>query len=341
VVNPPVSLKEYLTEKSSIMKKLIFSALMLAAAFTNLKAQQDPAYSMYMFNGLFINPAYAGSKEVLNVMGIVRDQWVGIQGAPTTASIAVSSPLRQDQYALGMVITDDKIGLSNTVSVTPSFSYRLRIKQSRLCFGVQASFSYYNQDNTNAELVATQADPVYAGNQNLFVPNFGFGIYAYGRRYFIGVSAPHLLPSSLANKTELVIGNSPEAKMYNAYVFSAGYVFGKDPAIVKFRPTIMLKWQQGLPENIPQIDISPALLFIDRVWLGVTYRTGGDYSYIGQAIIPFMQVKVTPQLEIGYSYDAELSALRHFTSGTHELMIGYDFWYDKKRFVTPRYVKYF
>jgi len=323
------------------MKKLIFSAIMLAAAFTSVQAQQDPSYSMYMFNGLFLNPAYAGSRDVLNVMGIVRDQWVGIDGAPRTANISINSPLRRDQYALGMVISDDKIGLSNTLNFTPSFSYRLRIKQSRLCFGVQASFAYYNQNNTNAELVQTGADAAYAGNQNLFVPNFGFGIYAYGKRYFVGLSAPHLLPSSLKDKTTEVIGNTPDAKMYNAYVLTAGYVIGKDPAIVKFRPTILLKYQQGLPHNIPQIDISPALLFIDRVWLGVTYRTGGDYSYIGQAIIPFLQIKVTPQLEIGYSYDAELTALKHYTSGTHELMIGYDFWYDKKRFVTPRYVKYF
>ena len=312
----------------------------MIAATVGLYAQQDANYSMYMFNGLFLNPAYAGSRDVLNVMGIVRDQWVGIDGAPKTANISINSPLRRDQYALGLVLSDDKIGLSNTFNVTPSFAYRLRIKQSRLAFGVQASFAYYNQNNTDAELVQTGADRSYAGNQNLFVPNFGFGIYASGKRYFVGLSAPHLLPSSLKDKTTEVIGSN-SAKMYNAYVLTAGYVFGKDPAIVKFRPTILLKYQKGLPHNIPQIDISPALLFIDRLWLGITYRTGGDYSYVGQAIIPFLQIKVTPQLEIGYSYDAELTGLKHYTSGTHELMIGYDFWYDKKRFVTPRYVKYF
>ncbi len=323
------------------MKKLFISAFIIVASVVAVRAQQDPAYSMYMFNGLFINPAYAGSKEVLNVMGIFRDQWVGVDGAPKTTNVSINSPLRRDQYALGLVLSDDKIGLSNTFNVTPSFAYRLRIKQSRLCFGVQASLAYYYQNNSEANLVSTQPDNTYIGNQNLFVPNFGFGIYAYGKRYFIGVSAPHLLPTSLKNKTTVVTGSNTDAKMYNAYVFTAGYVFGKDPAIVKFRPTILLKYQQGLPHNIPQIDISPALLFIDRLWVGITYRTGGDYSYIGQAIIPFVQFKITPQLEVGYSYDAELSGLKHFTSGSHEIMIGYDFWYDKKRFVTPRYVKYF
>ena len=322
------------------MKKLITIALMLAATFTGLKAQQDPAYSMYMFNGLFLNPAYAGSQDVLEVMGIFRDQWVGVEGAPKTANVSVNSPLRREQYALGLTLQEDKIGLSNTFTVTPAFSYRLRIKQSKLCFGVQASLAYYNQDNSSAT-TAIGGDPTYAGNAKLFVPNFGFGIYAYGKRYFVGISAPHLLPSGLKNKTEVVTGSNVDAKMYNAYVLTAGYVIGKDPAIVKFRPTILLKWQQGLPNNIPQIDISPSLLFIDRLWVGLTYRTGGDYTYTGQALIPFVQLKVTPQLKLGYSYDAELSGLKHYTSGSHEIMIAYDFWYDKKRFVTPRFVKYF
>ena len=325
------------------MKKLIFSMFIIAAFAGTTNAQQDPNYSMYMFNGLFINPAYAGSQEVVSVMGIYRDQWVGIDGAPQTANISVHSPLRQDQYGLGMVLSNDKIGLANTFTATPSFSYRLKIKQSRLCFGVQASFAYYYENNGNAVLPNVGSgvvDPAFALNQNLFVPNFGFGIYAYGKRYFVGVSAPHLLPTSLRDKTE-IITNDLIAKMYNAYILTAGYVIGKDPAIVKFRPTILLEWQQGLPKNIPMIDVSPALLFMDRFWLGVTYRLGGNTSYYGQAIIPFIQVKITPQLQLGYSYDAELTSLAHYTSGTHEIMLGYDFWYDKKRFVTPRYVNYF
>jgi len=324
------------------MKKLIFSALIAVGLFTSVKAQQDPAYSMYMFNGLFINPAYAGSQEVISLMGIYRHQWVGIEGAPRTANISVHSPLRRDQYGLGLVISDDKLGLSNSLNFTPSFSYRLRIKQSRLCFGVQASFAYYNETNSSAQLANVNiADQAFQTNNHLFVPNFGFGIYAYGKRYFVGISAPHLLPSSLGNKVGVITGKDAVAKMYNAYVFTAGYVFGKDPAIVKFRPTILVKWQQGVYKNIPQIDISPALLFVDRLWVGVTYRTGGDFAYYGQAIIGFIQFKVTPQLQVGYAYDGEISGLNHYTSGTHEIMIGYDFWYNKKRFVTPRFVKYF
>lgn len=322
------------------MKKILFSALIAVLALTGVKAQQDPAYSMYMFNGLFINPAYTGSQEVISVMGIYRHQWAGIEGAPRTANISVHTPLRRDQYAIGAIISNDKIGLSNTFSFTPSFAYRLKIKQSRLCFGISASFAYFYQGNTNAVL-NTDNDQSFSVNENMFVPNVGFGIYAYGKRYFIGVSAPHLMPTGLSKKTSVVGYNPDVARVYDYLVFNAGYVFGKDAAIVKFRPSVLVKWQQGLPNNIPQFDASLGLLFIDRFWLGATYRTGGDMKYYGQSAIVWAQFKITPQLQLGYAYDAEISGLRKFTSGTHEIMLGYNFWYDKKRFVTPRYVKYF
>lgn len=304
-----------------------------------LKAQQDAAYTMYMFNGLFVNPAYAGSHEVISVMGIYRHQWAGLEGAPRTANISVHTPFRRDQYAVGLTITNDKLGLSNNFSVTPAFSYRLKLKgDNRLCFGVQASFAYFYQNNGRAQ-TGQQGDVAFSLNENLFVPNVGAGIYAYGKRYFAGFSVPHLMPASLRDKTGVISYNRDVARVYDFFVLHGGYVFGKDPSIVKFRPTVMMRWQKGLPKNIPQFDVSLALLFIDRVWFGANWRTSGDKPF--QSVDIFAAFKVTPQLQIGYAYDIEISKLRRFTSGTHEIMIGYDFWYDKKRFVTPRYVKYF
>jgi type IX secretion system PorP/SprF family membrane protein len=327
------------------MKKLILSTFLFAMAFTGLKAQQDAAYSMYMFNGLFLNPAYAGSSEAISVMAIYRHQWAGLEGAPRTVNASVHMPFRRDQYAIGMTIVNDKLGLSNQFSVTPAFSYRLRIKQSRLCFGVQASFAYWYQNNNNAVLPSNIPDNAFSLNENLFVPNIGFGVYAYGKRYFAGFSVPHLLPSKLRDKTGVSGYNTSIARVYNHYLVTGGYVFGKEASIVKVRPSILMKWQKGLPKNIPQFDINLALLFVERLWFGVGYRTGGDgqgsMKYAGQSVNAFLQFKITQQLQAGYAYDAEMTALRKFNGGSHEIMIGYDFYYNKKRYVTPRYVKYF
>ena len=133
------------------MKRICISALLMFFSVAGY-CQQDVLISQYMFNPLLLNPAYAGSSEAISVMGIYRHQWAGLEGAPKTANISVHTPFRRDQYAIGLTLTNDKLGLSNNFSVTPAFSYRLRIKQSRLCFGIQASFSYFYQNNGSAKL---------------------------------------------------------------------------------------------------------------------------------------------------------------------------------------------
>lgn len=330
------------------MRKIIIAMALLGCAMLT-RAQQDPAYSMYMFNGLFINPAYAGSHEVISLVGIYRHQWVGIDGAPRTANISAHMPFRRSQYAMGMIVSNDKIGLTNTFTVTPSFSYRIKIRQSRLCFGLQASLAYFYRNNSASEVSSPLPDNTLNLNTNLFLPNVGFGIYAYGKRYFVGVSAPHLMTTALRGKTRVLNYNADVAKVYNYYVLSAGYLVGKEQSIVKFRPTILVKWQKGLPNNIPQFDFNLALLFIDRIWVGASLRTQGDaYTKNGkvlkfgpEGVVAYLQAKITPQIQIGYAYDATISNLRTANSGTHEIMLGYDFWYNKKRFVNSRYVTYF
>ncbi len=330
------------------MKKIIIALAFLGIAFAG-QAQQDPAYSMYLFNGLYVNPAYAGSHEVMSLVGIFRQQWVDMDGAPTTANISINTPFRRPQYAMGLVVSNDKIGLGNTFSFTPSFAYRIKIRKSHLCFGLQASFAYFYRNNSKSDLPSGTPDNTTSVNTNLFMPNVGFGIYLYGKKYFIGVSAPHLMPSSLRSNVGLLSYNDAIARIYNYYVLTAGYVVGREQSVVKFRPSLMMKWQQGLPNNIPQFDFNLALLFIDRIWVGAGLRTQGDaYMSSGstlkfgpESLIAFAQVRITPQLQLGYAYDYSLSNLHNANSGTHEIMLGYDFWYDKKRFVTPRYVSYF
>ena len=342
------------------MKKLIFS-LLLAAGFAQIAdAQQDAMYNMYMFNGLYLNPAYAGSQDVINMMGIFRNQWTGLDGAPRTVNISVDAPLRRDQYALGGTISNDRLGLTNMFSATGAFAYRIKIKGDNIiALGVQAGFTYYQQRNTEAITVdpntlTSNYDPTFSVNQNLWLPNVGAGIYAYGKKYFIGLSVPHLVPFSLNHNWQVSTSTSV-AHQYNQYLLTAGYVFGKEASIVKFRPSFLMKYQQGLRYNVPDFDFNAGLLFIDRIWLIVGLQTGGEANNVLgsntdpanakkfglEGVIGMIQAKITPQLSVGYAYHYSLSGIRAYETGTHEVMVGYQFWYNKKRFVTPRYVKYF
>ena len=78
------------------MKKIFLIVATVVSSFI-LNAQQDAHYSFYMFNGLYLNPAYAGSHDVVNVMAIGRKQWTNIAGAPTSASVSIHSPLAKSK----------------------------------------------------------------------------------------------------------------------------------------------------------------------------------------------------------------------------------------------------
>ena len=328
------------------MKKIIFSLLLAAGISYAANAQQDATYNMYMFNGLYINPAYAGSQEALNVMGILRYQWAGLDGAPRTVNASADAPLRRDQYALGLTIMNDRLGLTNDFSATGAFAYRIKIKGDNIiALGMQAGITYYQQRNTEA-VTTDNYDPSFAVNQNLWLPNVGAGIYAYGKRYFVGFSVPHLVPFSLDAKWQLATG-SVVAHQYNQYLVTAGYVFGKDASIVKVRPSFLLKEQKGPNYNMPDFTFDLGLLFIDRIWLiagvntGSTTALGTPQEFGATGVMGIIQAKLTPQLSLGYSYEYTLNKLNAYETGTHEIMLSYLFWYNKKRFVTPRYVKYF
>ena len=335
------------------MKAIIFSIILTLSVSYAANAQQDATYSMYMFNGLYINPAYAGSQDALNVMAIFRNQWSGLQGAPRTMNASVDAPLRKDQYALGLTIMNDRLGLTNDFSATAAFAYRIKVKGDNvISLGVQGGITYYQSRlneailNDPSQLSQTTYDPKFAVAQNLFLPNVGAGIFAYGKRYFVGFSVPHLVPFSLDNKWQVATGQAV-AHQYNQYLVTAGYVFGKDVSIVKFRPSIMLKSQQGTNYNMPDFTLNLGLLFIDRIWVIASMNTGsttanGEPQKFGvSAINGIIQAKITPQFGVGYCYEYSLSKLSAYETGTHEIMMNYLFSYDKKRFVTPRYAKYF
>lgn len=289
---------------------------------------------MYRFNGLYINPAYAGSHEVLNAMAIYRHQWVKIPGQPQTASVAIHSPLRNDRLALGLIYTYDRIGVTKTNSVDASFAYRLPLgkkKNIRLCFGISAGFMNYNSD-LNSVTTTEANDPSFSGNsQNLWLPNVGAGIYAYSDKFFVGVSVPRILANRLSGKLKVFETSSAVARQYYHLLVTGGYVFsiGKK---VKFMPSILMKY---VPAHAPiTADFNATFIFVDRVWLGAAYRLNDSYNFM-------VAVNVVKQLKIGYAYDLTVSPLSKYTTGSHEIVLSFDALFEHGNVISPRYVKYF
>ena len=287
-------------------------------------AQQDPMFTQYMENLSIINPAYAGSKELLNLMVVSRNQWVSMPDAPVTNSFLMNSPIKESNMGLGFSLLSDKIGPIKQTGLYVDYAYRLYFSNQRvLSLGMKGGVNFYDARLTNLS-TNDPNDPVFANDINRnFLPNLGVGAFFYSNRYYIGLSLPKLIENEI-NKNAVSTQNVSKEQMH--LFFMTGYVFDVNK-IVKFKPSLFAKYVKNAPISF---DIGGTFLFYDKLWLGAIYRVSDSFAGL-------FQLQVTNQLKIGYSYDLPISQLGAYNNGTHEVMINFDFNLKPDRVRSPRY----
>lgn len=303
----------------------LLAAALCALAPHAVRAQQDPMYTMYMWNMMAIDPAYAGSADVLNVSALSRMQWTGIQGAPVTHCLTGHAPVNKQSLGVGLTLVHDHIGRSSTTSAFADIAYRIRLnKHTRLAFGLKAGINHVQLANTLVEHTDPN-DPTFAADvSGKVLPNFGFGLYLWSKRGYVGVSVPKLLRNYLTavNADRNTLGYAQEVP----HLFlTAGYVFPLGS--VKFKPALMVKATQGAPIST---DLSANFFFMDRLCMGAAYRYGDSFSGI-------LSLQVNDQWRIGYAHDFGTSALASRSNGTHEVMLAYAPVFNRERIRSPRY----
>src|SRR6188472_4097586 len=107
-----------------MMKRILLFVFFFASAHF-LVAQQVATYAQYMFNGLAINPAYAGSHDALSATALARFQNVGLEGAPNTQTFSAHAPLINKRVGLGLLVIHDQLSVINQTGVHFSYSYKL------------------------------------------------------------------------------------------------------------------------------------------------------------------------------------------------------------------------
>jgi type IX secretion system PorP/SprF family membrane protein len=285
-------------------------------------SQQLPQFSQYMFNTISINPAYAGSRETLSVVGLHRSQWVGIQGAPTTQTLSVHAPLSNEKIGLGLSVINDELGFENFTYIYGDFSYTIKTgEKTRLAFGLKAGFTSYglDKDFQNEEAL----DPTIFGVEDRWTVNLGAGAYWHTNKWYLGLSAPRITTRDLSN-------NSDEFQALErvSYYFTGGYVFDLGDN-TKLKPAFLLKATNGAPLSI---DVNANFLFFEKFWLGAGYRINEQTSSLGG----LADFQISEQLRIGYAYEYPFSDLNSFTGGTHEILLMFEL-FKAKRVKSPRY----
>lgn len=290
---------------------IIWLLLLLAAA---ARAQLEPLSSQYMVNTLVINPAFAGSREALSITMLHRNQWTGFNGAPKTTTLSIHAPMRNEKVGLGLVILNDRAGITSSGIFQGSFAYRIPLKRGTLALGIGAGLTVSR--NSWDRLVAVDpGDEAITGNTPRYLlPDFSTGAYYYTERLFIGLS----MPSFLSHDFNMASHSFKLVNDYSAYNYfiHSGYTLNA-AEMVKVLPSVMIRYQ---PDGGAQVDVNGYVIYGDRVWAGISCRSN-------QSVIGLLLYQVNNQLSVAYSYDLGYGTTGGLAGASHEVMIRYEFRY--------------
>lgn len=294
-------------------------------------AQQDAQFTQYMYNTMSVNPAYAGSRGQLSIAALYRSQWVGLDGAPTTQTLNLHSPIRNSKLGYGISIVNDEIG--NGVVQETFFdgiiSYSLDVSQeAKLSFGLKfggnlLSLNFNELRNFDNEVV------VQENIDNRFTPNVGLGLYYHAQRFYAGLSAPNLFETEYFDNSQRdTDGVQFLSKERINFYFITGYVFDLN-GNVKLKPALLTKVVGGAPL---QVDVSANFMFNEKFTLGAAYRWDAAIS----ALAGF---QLSDQFMLGIAYDRETTALggTQFNDGSFEVFLRFELVRSFNRMVSPRF----
>ncbi|NNE77307.1 MAG: type IX secretion system membrane protein PorP/SprF [Pricia sp.] len=302
----------------------VILAVLLFCKIERSSAQQDAQYTQYMYNTVSVNPGYTGSRGHISVAALHRSQWVGLDGAPTTQTFNLHSPIGYRGVGLGMSIVNDKIGPTSETYFDIDFSYTIWTStEGRLSFGLKGSAHLL--DVKFSELDEYSIDQSLQQDiENRFSPNFGAGVYYHTNKFYAGVSVPRILET-----THFKSGPAPAvAKEQMNFYFITGYVWDLNSNL-KFKPALLTKLVVGAPL---QVDVSANFMISEKFILGAAYRWDAAFSGM-------LGFNLSNKFLIGLAYDREITELGStaFNNGSFEVLLRYDFISTKGNLKSPRF----
>jgi type IX secretion system PorP/SprF family membrane protein len=319
-------------------KSWLVWGLLIILSSNRVFAQQDAQFSQYIFNGLYINPAYAGYKEVTNLHAFYRNQFTGIEGGPKTMSLTLDATANENRVGLALQLVSDKLGAQNNTSIFANYAYRIRLNEdgsSRLAIGISGGLAQFRLDGS--KLISNDPEiDLTAAHFNELVPDARVGVFFASNKYFAGISASNLISSQYKAKFR-----GSARPVIHSYV-TAGMLIPLS-ADVQLKPSFLIKEDFNGPTNL---DINMFLLFKELIWVGGSYRSGMKLfkhskelaSNLSRQNSVVAAIEIFPQnnIRIGYAYDISVGPLRPYSGGTHEISLAYQFRRADVRMANPR-----
>jgi type IX secretion system PorP/SprF family membrane protein len=331
-------------KRGEAMRKLIIKSLgilVLAVLVTasQTQAQQLPQYTQYIFNGLHINPGYAGYKNDGYFQSTYRDQWAGFPGAPKTFTVTGDLSANEGSMGFGFSLLSDRLGPTQTNSITATYAYRVQTgRRSFLGLGVTSGVSEYSLDPDRLR-PETAIDPLIPESRvRLYTPNFNAGLFFHTDGFYAGFSTYNMIGKKAVLREDVALGFHD----FHYFVTAGGLISLSDD--VRFKPSFLLKHVKGSPLNY---DLNAMFLFMETLWVGASYRSNvqlwnenlqRDLSR-RNAVAALVEIFIAPSIRVGYAYDHTMNALESFKQyNSHELSIGYYLFQNRSVMKNPRWL---
>ena len=318
------------------MWKLVKIILLLFVA-VNCAAQQDAQYSQYIFNGIYINPAYAGYRERININASYRNQWTGIEDAPRSFSLAADALLPNERVGLSLILNAEQLGAQKNMAAFANYAYRLPLNEEgttklALGIGVGVRQSSLNGDMLKPKDVGDNFIP--SGTVKQILPDMNAGIFFSTPNMYLGASVNNLIGKYILDKRSLDF-NFPTPRPH--YFLPGGALIPMEEFVIDFKPFFLIKDDIKGPTVL---DVNAFFLFKQKIWLGVGYRTGikiydkpalQDELNNNNALIGMTEIFINQRFRFGYSYDHSMSNLAGYAGSTHEISLSWNFFTQKER----------
>jgi type IX secretion system PorP/SprF family membrane protein len=293
------------------MKRIIRSIILFLCIANAVLAQYDAQFSQYFMAMGYYNPAYAGVNGDLNLFGIHRQQWVGIDGAPKSFFVTADMPLRfgETEHGVGAVVFTESIGLFQNTHIAGQYAYKHKLFGGILSIGLQ--FGIVNQSFDGEEVYypsqsTTETDPAIPTTLvEAMAIDINAGMYYTRKNFYFGLGAMHL------TEPELMLEENVYTYIAGSYNLVSGYNIQLKNPLYELQPSVFLKTDT----RSFQADITGRLTYNKMFNGGLSWRVNESIVFLLGANLGNVQV--------GYAYDFPTTPILKGSHGSHELMIRY------------------
>jgi len=302
----------------------IFTLFILLGCFYSIQAQQSPQYSLYMLNKYGLNPAYGGFDNSLSISGVLRKQWVDLEGSPFTQQVNAHIPLYIIRGGMGIVVENDILGASRVSSATLSYNYWIPVNKKSV-FSIGLSGGIVQRALDGAELRAPDGeyeggtiqhndDQLPTGLETAIAPTVSAGVYYQAAKFEVGFSSVNIL----GNEVKFSDGSTNtniEQKRHYMFFAATNFEIG---SMLEVMPSVLLK--SDVEQT--QAELSALVRYNGNIFGGASIR--GYNQNTLDAVVLIVGMKINDKTTIGYSYDLTLSDLNSVSTGSHEISINYN-----------------